>query len=451
MASFKHKPTKLKYITNSTTLDEIHKGQIAMFEEKKNSIASKKDQLENINKQIEKMETESQLITNYTLRAKLKAEKESLEDDINGIQNNNDIMEYLSKTGNILVDYYDITAGVFYNVPNNDSQREAKIDQTDKTEKTEEQESETFMTETTDNNSDKLKLLNKMSQTKRKVKKPIKKRKILNTHANTQTQSILNYFPNENTKQKIETNVNRSTLYNEYLSLIDATYISNKNKKISMKLCTNKECNYNEKTLIQSEGILLCQKCGTVENIIIESEIPSHKDIINDKPKYPYKKQNHLKEKLNQFQSKETTTIDDSIYTKIMLELKKQRIEINKVTPIIIKSILKKHRMTEYYEHLQQIYCKITGNQPIILSREIEEKIVNMFSDMQDSFKKYCPAERSNFLNYSYVLHKLFKILNMDEYTIYFPLLKSKEVLHTQDIIWKKICSDMKWVFHHSV
>jgi hypothetical protein len=58
----------------------------------------------------------------------------------------------------------------------------------------------------------------------------------------------------------------------------------------------------------------------------------------------------------------------------------------------------------------QQIYCKITGSSPITLSREVETKIITMFQSMQESFQKYKADERSNFLSYSYVLNKLFKI-----------------------------------------
>ena len=35
----------------------------------------------------------------------------------------------------------------------------------------------------------------------------------------------------------------------------------------------------------------------------------------------------------------------------------------------------------------------------------------------------------------------------MDEFLVCFPLLKSREKLHQQDIIWKQICDDLNWEF----
>jgi len=43
-------------------------------------------------------------------------------------------------------------------------------------------------------------------------------------------------------------------------------------------------------------------------------------------------------------------------------------------------------------------------------------------------------------LSYSYVLYKFCELLSEDKYLKYFPLLKSKEKLYQQDVIWKKIC-----------
>jgi hypothetical protein len=70
---------------------------------------------------------------------------------------------------------------------------------------------------------------------------------------------------------------------------------------------------------------------------------------------------------------------------------------------------------------------------------------------MQESFQKYCPRHRSNFLSYSYVLNKLFRIVGLEKHSRFFGLLKSKEKLRDQDAIWAKICKDMKWKFFSSL
>ena len=55
------------------------------------------------------------------------------------------------------------------------------------------------------------------------------------------------------------------------------------------------------------------------------------------------------------------------------------------------------------------------------------------------------------FVSYSYVIHKFIQLLDMDEFLVYFPLLKSREKLYQQDKIWKNICNDLGWEFIDSI
>lgn len=116
-----------------------------------------------------------------------------------------------------------------------------------------------------------------------------------------------------------------------------------------------------------------------------------------------------------------------------------------------MKKILKKLKMTQYYEHATYIISKLSGIPPPTISRETEEKIRLMFRLIQVPFEKHCPKDRTNFLSYAYVLHKFFQLLQLDEFTKYFPLLKSREKLKNQDKIWKKICDDLSWDYYPSI
>jgi hypothetical protein len=155
---------------------------------------------------------------------------------------------------------------------------------------------------------------------------------------------------------------------------------------------------------------------------------------------------------LNQIQGKETTDIPEEVFNKIMLELNKQRIyNLATVTPLKIREILKKHKINKYYEHIPYILNKITGIPNPHLNTELEEKLKNMFKEIQVPFLKYSPNNRKNFLSYSYVLHKFIQILGKDQFLKYFPLLKSRDKLHQQEQIWKCICEDLGWKFIRSI
>ena len=61
-----------------------------------------------------------------------------------------------------------------------------------------------------------------------------------------------------------------------------------------------------------------------------------------------------------------------------------------------IMEILKNNKLTKYYNNIQQIYCGVTGAEPPTLSRKEEEKIIEMFQEVERSYRKY--INRYNFL-----------------------------------------------------
>jgi predicted RNA-binding Zn-ribbon protein involved in translation (DUF1610 family) len=428
---------------------------MAKFNENTKTLPEKKNKLNELYKQVEKMDKSPNIKSSEDIktRANIRTEIRALEDEINKTSGNSEVLEYISKAGDLLVNYYSITCGIYYNVDEDvdmsDNTLESEIDITEVEPVSSKQS--TINSDSGIYISDKLKYLNQLSQKNRKVKKPVKKRRI--AQDSFSGRSILQFLPVDKSQESIEKTsdnqmiINRATLQDKYLMLIDKNYACEKSRVDNIVYCSH--CKI-EKILVQSEGRFVCKVCGETEITIMESEIPNHKEMSNEKQKYPYKKSNHLKEKLNQFQSKESADVPDDICNLIKTDLKKRRIREENCTPPDIRSILKKHRQTQYYEHLQQIYCKISKTDPVTLSRETEETILNMFQAMQESFHTHCPANRSNFLSYSYVLNKLFKILGMNQHAKYFGLLKSKEKLREQDIIWSKICKDMGWKFHSS-
>jgi uncharacterized Zn finger protein (UPF0148 family) len=203
---------------------------------------------------------------------------------------------------------------------------------------------------------------------------------------------------------------------------------------------------------IPSEGILVCPRCGSEEYALVVSDFPSFRDPPKERNNYAYKKINHLNEILNQFQAKESTIIPEDVMNEVILELKKRRItNVADLSEEDIRQILKKLGRSKYYEHRTHILSRLNGNPPPTITPEIEEKIRAMFQEIQAPFLLYCPDDRTNFLSYSYILYKFFELLELDEYKIYFPLLKSRDRLIAHDQIWKKICDYLQWEFISSV
>jgi len=203
---------------------------------------------------------------------------------------------------------------------------------------------------------------------------------------------------------------------------------------------------------ISSEGILVCPSCGSEEYALVVSDFPSFRDPPKERNNYAYKKINHLNEILNQFQAKESTIIPEEVMNEVILEIKKRRIDnIADLSEEDIRQILKKLGRSKYYEHRAHILSRLNGNPPPTITPEIEEKVRAMFQEIQAPFLLYCPNDRTNFLSYSYILYKFFELLDLDEYKVFFPLLKSRDRLIAHDQIWKKICDYLNWEFIQSV
>ena len=248
---------------------------------------------------------------------------------------------------------------------------------------------------------------------------------------------------------KEESTFKKKNVLEEYLQKIDPKYVSK--IKIDVNICKCPACKL-EMTVYPSDGMQICENCGLQQNILIESDKPSFKDPPMEVCYFSYKRINHFNEWLAQFQAKESTEIPDEVYEKILTEIKKERIiKLEKLDTKKIRQYLKKIKLNKYYDHAAHILYQINGIQPPSMSKELEEKLRLMFKEIQGPFMSVCPKTRKNFLNYSYVLHKFVELLGLDEYKIYFPLLKDREKLHQTDMIWKKICEILGWHFIKSI
>lgn len=280
---------------------------------------------------------------------------------------------------------------------------------------------------------------------------------------------ILKYYSSGDKLQSIATTPADQNTFVKYLTVVqDTTAVSKKDlydeftsrmklntgNEISEKTFTTEHCDHCNiaREELSEEGILVCPKCGSEEYMLVVSDFPSFRDPPKERNNYAYKKINHLNEILNQFQAKESTIIPEDVMHEVVCEVKKRRIQnIAELSEIGMREILKKLNRSKYYEHAAHILSRLNGNPPPTITPEIEEKIRAMFQEIQAPFLLYCPNDRTNFLSYSYILYKFFELLELDEYKIYFSLLKSRDRLIAHDQIWKKICDYLKWEFIRSV
>lgn len=262
----------------------------------------------------------------------------------------------------------------------------------------------------------------------------------------SKNQMLFNFFKLQNDTE-MNSNLNETknkNIVQKYLANIDETFLDINAFIRPTDICEN--CHKGELVPMDDEGVLICNNCAINIPYLIENEKPSYKEPPKEVCFYAYKKINHFKEILAQFQGKETTQIPDEVIDQIHMQIKKERITLEQLSHHKTKEILKKLGFNKYYEHIAFIKNKL-GIKPPIFSPELEDTLCNLFMEIQAPYAKTCPDYRVNFLNYYYVLYKFCELLGEDQYLHDVPMLKDREKLIEQDETWKKMCIELDWEF----
>jgi predicted RNA-binding Zn-ribbon protein involved in translation (DUF1610 family) len=244
--------------------------------------------------------------------------------------------------------------------------------------------------------------------------------------------TIINQNQNENKP------VNKANLFEKYCQRVDGIRINHDDGSNRIKYCI--ECKI-EKILDMTESAYICPCCGDSEMIILDED----RQI---KDYSPYRKVNHFREWLNQFQAKQSPDIPENVFIDIVKELNKRRItDLSILDKKKMKAILKKLEYNIYYEHVAYIINKLNNLPPPKITRDMEKLFISMFFKIQDPWEMYKHPDRKNFLSYSYVLHKFCELLELDHLLECFTLHKDSDKIMENDQLWEKICKYLKWEY----
>jgi predicted RNA-binding Zn-ribbon protein involved in translation (DUF1610 family) len=399
---FKVKSTKQNNPEGRSTLDAIHSQKMGQLNDERDKIPSFIRDIALLEARLSETTTDTEI---WRLEQKI----ECLKKKIKQLENNDEIMDYYLRSGEILFDYYDVQEKIQQGHNMNKAPVRAKPGSI-------------------------LAILDNI------VKKEDTDNGIVGRSA---PECPINTVATAKPLQ-------RNELLNKYLSIEDPSLMY-QDEVITEDEWTYCELCNAEMTMCLNEAVLTCPSCGNQEHILIDSDKPSYKDPPREVAYYAYKKINHFNEWLAQFQAKESTDIPQEIYDQILIQLKKERItSMGALKPSKLREILRGMGKSKYYEHIPHIINRLNGQNAPFMSREDEEKLRHMFREIQPSFKKHMPKGRRNFLSYAYVLYKFCELLEMDEFLPCFTRLKNREKLIMQDKTWQKICEEMGWQFIRS-
>ena len=254
---------------------------------------------------------------------------------------------------------------------------------------------------------------------------------------------ILELFDNDQLFK--ESNVEKDQLLDRYLQ---ATNSGRRIRRVNLgRIC--KHCNI-PKLLNSQDSTFTCSECGEVEYVVMDSDKPSYNSNIETKTN-SYKRINHCSEILNQSQGKESTEIEPELMDKILEELKILGItDLTKVTKQCIKRVLKSIGESAKGEHAVFIANKLNGIAVQTIPHELVEIVKAMWSMIEDAWQLYKDSDRRNFMNSSFVFHKIFELLDEPEEAEKWPYL-ADDKLKKYDKLWLKICNHWGWPFYPSI
>ncbi len=265
---------------------------------------------------------------------------------------------------------------------------------------------------------------------------------------------VLNsFFKIKSTNDDVNTDkyVQSKKMYQEYWRNVNNEFTNPQDYIMSCDVCTL--CGKGEMVPQDEEGIMICnnQNCGQFITYIVDSSKPNNKDPPNEVSYTAYIRLNHFKEILSQFQAKETTQIPEEVIDAIKARIRKERItDMKQINYDKMREILRKLGLNKYFEHIQYINS-IFGVKPPIMNEELHETLCVLFIEIQKPWAVHCPANRTNFFNYTYTLYQLCKLLDQTQYLPYIPMMKDREKQLEQDMIWKKVCGELDWEFFPTV
>jgi hypothetical protein len=243
MSTFKTKNKKPFISDNRITLDAKHNEIIKQFDSQYKILPEKAKDLANFRKKYYKLnKIPNKNLTNDQLNEKfyLAESITNIENEIKKIEEGEEEFDYFLNTGHLLYKYYDNIQTIATNKKNYDDELE----------------------DTPKNIIESVKIESVVDFFTSKPNQ-------LNVSTLTPTSKTISDYVT------MKENFQRADILDDYLKIVDPSYVGTVCFDCAYDKCSVCDC---EKTLVQSEGIMVCENCGHTDYVVIDSDRPSYKD-----------------------------------------------------------------------------------------------------------------------------------------------------------------------------
>jgi hypothetical protein len=189
-------------------------------------------------------------------------------------------------------------------------------------------------------------------------------------------------------------------------------------------------------------GSLMCTRCGCVQNPLAPVFFETMYGRSASWRSSNYKRIHHFHERLSQLVLAETNIPKQDMLCIARTLCANGPITLTKDS---VRKVLRPLKMQRYIERWLQIIYRLTGERPPHISDMMVMQLDALFVELQRPFDVMKQDGRKNFLNYNYVLRRLFQQVGCSKFCVFFPLIKSEAKLHILDETWEKMAKSLNW------
>lgn len=231
--------------------------------------------------------------------------------------------------------------------------------------------------------------------------------------------------------------INKRSLWNDFYP---------KNDEIKMIQFNSSMCSDCDVEMFIEESYFTCPYCGQMQMYIGNDQLDTNPETYTLKSNY-YKPSAHFKKILMSFQGIKPHKFKSDFIEEIRAEIQKQQIPYDQLNYCKMRKILHHLNHKNKYEHIPYILSYFDHPLPN-LPYEITDRLQYMFSVVNGTYAKINNTKRLHFFNYYYVLHQLLKLVDYAHLCHSIPLMKNQSKIQFQDMLWKKICDELKWDYY---
>ena len=221
-----------------------------------------------------------------------------------------------------------------------------------------------------------------------------------------------------------------------------------KEEKTSCDACGGQLCQ-------QRDTSLVCESCGLVAK---QTALWQHNNALNLsyqnnterlRAGVGYLRKNHLSNLLNSLTGNNGNKKAREHVVMVAEHAKKNYIQLNEITPEVVRKILKQLRKPELYDRSVFITMQLNKEYtPPVYTHVYKLKLVQQFALIERLFKKVCAKEQSsrrNFLSYTFVLAQLNRLNGREDLNQNIKMLKSFELKEKANSLWRALMQALRW------